>query len=806
MIKLLSQILILVLIFAMAVTAHALSVDSHRAINTFIAETPMNGFSLGSYLQNQLGFENGIKESFKKENSSLTAGEWLRDGGEYEDVPYWYAPYLRSRNHFHNPLYNSSLWDQAGYTGLGSFCDIGQCPTSAILWALGPQNGSFWNPGGDWSWSKTRDNFYQALTSTEKVDRDSKVADTFRGLGQLMHLVQDMSVPEHTRNSFHAFGGYEGWVSHNVTDPTSNRLLSYSPKDSDYFAGTINNIPSFFDTDQYVGNNPEVTLSNAVGLSEYTNANFFSPDTIFLETVFPNPKKDNTNAQLKEEQARDGKTDQVYYVFLNGQNYRLAAYSYFVNYKQLSSSLSNKWLYHLNYQVYSDYASLLLPRAIGYSSQLLSYFFRGQIDMTPDDTTGSGYVIVNNADEDMNGKFELYYDNTSDQRISINTDGWTLDIKKKSSGNNKSTNFYFTPPTDAKEPGTYILVFKGRLGNEDGAVVGKIINGGDYLYIVRNGNSNGGTINAIDPAKLTVISTFNPAMNQTGGGCADNKRKYLYVTVDGSGDTIYRFKINSDGTLELSGAIDTSAYTGGGGIDSCVASDDYAYFYYEGGYPSDQYPPGFLAVDLNTGSITGSSSESTWVSDYGHAQQTMVTNNGTVYISAATGSWPNEQYGMMVRNGTAASGVIAMPAYPAYAVISNGFMYVGLDYDNQNRLVKVDLSTNCTIATIQLQHAVSRGAGCAVSGNYLYLPVAGAGITKIDLTTFTEVATLSIPKGCMSLSADDNYIYYGSYTGTTWADAKDVLYRVNIGTFQQQDMLELGPYQGINWSMLYKTE
>ncbi|MBI4654076.1 MAG: hypothetical protein HY752_03685 [Nitrospirae bacterium] len=52
---------------------------------------------------------------------------------------------------------------------------------------------------------------------------------------------------------------------------------------------------------------------------------------------------------------------------------------------------------------------------------------------------------------------------------------YTFTLGTKTSGNNKSTNITFTPPTDAKEPGKYMLVFRGKIGNEEDAVVGKEI-------------------------------------------------------------------------------------------------------------------------------------------------------------------------------------------------------------------------------------------------------------------------------------------------------------------------------------------
>lgn len=202
------KIYLTIAIFIVSATSfsYALDVKTHKALNEYIATNQLNGFSLDSYITGTLGIASGITTTFNTE----LAWQWLRDGGIYEDEPpgTW-PPYRRSRNHFHNPLLPL---DQAGYTGFLSLCGIGHCPESAVLWAQGPQNSDFYSPGGDWSWKQTRLNFYTALTAAIKSDRDTNFANTFRGLGQIMHLVQDMSVPEHTRNSFHAFGGYEGWV------------------------------------------------------------------------------------------------------------------------------------------------------------------------------------------------------------------------------------------------------------------------------------------------------------------------------------------------------------------------------------------------------------------------------------------------------------------------------------------------------------------------------------------------------------------------------------------------------------------
>ena len=115
----------------------ALETDTHEKINEFIATNNLNGFSLESYLRNQLGFASGIQEEFKS-TESKKVWEWIKIGGKYEDIPYWYLPYLRSVNHFHNPI------TKGGYSGIwGTGILSGE---SSLLWAQKPK-GTQW-PGG----------------------------------------------------------------------------------------------------------------------------------------------------------------------------------------------------------------------------------------------------------------------------------------------------------------------------------------------------------------------------------------------------------------------------------------------------------------------------------------------------------------------------------------------------------------------------------------------------------------------------------------------------------------------------------
>lgn len=117
--------------------------------------------------------------------------EWIAEGGEKEDLMG-----VRSMYHFHNPLTNKGL--------LGK-------EFSAIVWATLPVGGQSLAPQA--SWDDVRYYYRRALTAADKNERENWFALTFQGLGQMMHLVEDMSVPAHTRDDMHVFkaDGYEKW-------------------------------------------------------------------------------------------------------------------------------------------------------------------------------------------------------------------------------------------------------------------------------------------------------------------------------------------------------------------------------------------------------------------------------------------------------------------------------------------------------------------------------------------------------------------------------------------------------------------
>lgn len=285
-------LLIMAALLQISSVSYSLEKPTHSAINDKIVQSVINGFSFDSFLMNKLGFSDGkITYIYGKR-----AFEWITDGGITEDEPV----YTRSRNHFHNPLFP---WGQAG---LNSLLFTGQ---SSALWIQDQSNRRITDLGGDWSWKKARQFYYAALTgdSTELngfnvnegfinsttimgstnldgAERKKFFAWGFRALGQTMHLVEDASVPSHTRNDVHIFYNYENYVDNlRLLNLTRLQALLSNPKN---FTGPMLSVASLIDSDIYTGvaANVSQTAGTNAGLAEYTNANFFSEDTVLTAT------------------------------------------------------------------------------------------------------------------------------------------------------------------------------------------------------------------------------------------------------------------------------------------------------------------------------------------------------------------------------------------------------------------------------------------------------------------------------------------------------------------------------------------
>ena len=352
-------------------TAHALNQPTHRLVNQAAADT----VALGSLFQRQFGLLRGLAEPFR----NRPAIEWIGAGGIEEDDR------DRSLRHFHDPL---RPWDSAGLP----------LYESSIRWMQRD------DATQGWSWQQARRFFHVALTNPDPMIREKAWADTLRALGQVMHLVVDASVPEHTRNDAHpkegvcrsvglrCYGNYEYWVSDQhgnaaaqttfvstyLTNPIGFDPAILQRATLDPFAPVP--VARVIDTDTYTGADPNVTLTSAIGIAEISNANFFSEDT--ADGRYPFPRVDRVES-IRLQAPKTGRTRGY---FRKGQGEGLPVSPalaecvlYFPSHSQgVGQPVLDKCV---DENVWAETARIMLPRAVGYSRGVLDYFFRGRIEI-----------------------------------------------------------------------------------------------------------------------------------------------------------------------------------------------------------------------------------------------------------------------------------------------------------------------------------------------------------------------------------------------------------------------------------------
>jgi len=462
---------LLILAILLGHTEHtfAFGIGTHRLLN----EKTVLASQLDGYLKSQLGLTNGILEDV----ADKQVIEWVRLGGAAEDEAFGIESLgaaFRSRQHFHNPLLS---WDRAGLNGR-CFVLVPVSGEASIRWAQDPKQGL----SGQAAWADARQAFLQALTLPSKAERDAAWARTFQILGQQMHLVADLAAPAHTRNDPHCLAdGFEAWASGNgrlIQD-----LLAAPPVRPDpaiFSLGVPINDPiakvpiaRLGDSDQYNGGNPDVTLSPTIGLAEYSNANFFSDDTVFsLDLPFPAP----TSVELgsPEPEPKTGELRRYFKKVRDGEPINhLAVPSALYDVLPEALQAEKKGLDDM---VFQDYGKKLLPRAVGYSAALLDYFFRGSLAAWARADTGKVVLdLSNKSNEVMEGVFEVYaiYDKDTDgeRRVKLaSLEGGAVTTLQAGS----FQTFEIDVPSGQALTHHYILVFRGRLGEEVDTVVGRL--------------------------------------------------------------------------------------------------------------------------------------------------------------------------------------------------------------------------------------------------------------------------------------------------------------------------------------------
>jgi hypothetical protein len=370
------------------------------------------------------------------------------DAGDTENTPQDEpgGTFRRVYNHFYDP-YNDRALTVAGIAPGTAAPDWAiDAPDE---WAL-PDGSTIPTRGNHFSASAAREAMWRALTlkhapyvgsvgtlgdlpfapsemiGTREALRTAYWATVFRALGDVVHLVQDMAQPQHTRNDAHAglgclMGGcafghksyFEGYVEARARGARGftlrERLFSSSdPNDvseesvpddlnySQYPIPRFNSYRGFFST------GTRAASLTGQGLSNYSNQGFYSFGTAVDSVAagsFASPPQSRTAlipALLPDGLVRNaanktvsrgslqlllGPVTDSLQPTLTERSVPLASYSAFDQFMNPTARRQST-LTHYNY---FHQARLLIPRAVAYSAGMLDYFFRGRMEISPPD-------------------------------------------------------------------------------------------------------------------------------------------------------------------------------------------------------------------------------------------------------------------------------------------------------------------------------------------------------------------------------------------------------------------------------------
>jgi len=270
--------------------------------------------------------------------------QWLKQGSINEDAG------TRSINHFYDPVFNKT-WELGGVEHLFPALTVkewGQNPFAQALYDpiylafIGPMTESPVFSRANFTWQRA---IYEYAKGNKKM--------AFESLGHILHLIQDMSVPEHTRENVHIFF---------VQNANSPYELYAAKSNKDFYEQARKNIQNLRPINKLTLNEyfDEVAL--------YSNNYFYSPDTFpptkykLPEIIFPDV------AEIGE----DGITR--YYLLGNDEDGRL----FHLAKKETNwRAQSGLYLYTLkDDKVLQDYWERLSKKAVLSGAGVIDLFFQ----------------------------------------------------------------------------------------------------------------------------------------------------------------------------------------------------------------------------------------------------------------------------------------------------------------------------------------------------------------------------------------------------------------------------------------------
>ena len=394
---------------------------------------------------------------------------WLRQGARDEDAYVVTKNLIRFRNHFYDPFFRRGLtWG----------VPLGE---PAPDWALEDPTEFFTQA---YSYRDARAALFKALTLREPGAREAELARTFEILGHLVHMVQDMAVPAHTRNDIHNIPPM--W-------PTSlyERFL-----EEELARLNLNGTPVAFDLPRQYWTSEDYQWGS--GLADFTSRAFVSEGTNFTTYAtgatgkggYPLPtlrlgagfeNVEDIQAVAPGLRDRQGNLVEGTLTFFANEFNHPVTHAPLRNPRMTTYSVFDRDLIKANrppvftlnrFNVLAQ-ADTLVPLAVGYSAGLLDHFFlAGKFDffveLDEQNPTQLRLLFQNVSGDDMVGTFTLYADDPDGMRSVV--------VSKVNTTMTVGWNAAIAFPIEALPNGVKRLtvVFQGTHGPETRAVGGKV--------------------------------------------------------------------------------------------------------------------------------------------------------------------------------------------------------------------------------------------------------------------------------------------------------------------------------------------
>lgn len=347
-----------------------------------------------------------------------------------------------------------------------------------------------------------------AVVKLDASKRKAYWATTFRALGNVIHLVQDMGQPQHTRNDFHTKFNtleqqvYEAFTNSRILGENFNCLNGEQLSTKEIKAITFKTekgndypIPSFSKYSDFFSTQPGNDTQNGLGLADYSNREFYTAGTNVGESIYPLPDVNNlteTNIKFTDSCMTEFTADFQIYTGdvvdqLNPSENSTVALTSRSQWDLKNEQQTYFPDFALNQTNYTQMADNLLPRSVAYSAGFINHFFRGRLDVTKSeqitDTSGNTLVAVtikNTSAQNShmsNGKLEIFYDAIVDgeeirKPVQL-AEGETGYITELPNGDETTLKIILPGDLDTNKENPFVIVYNGIIGEEPG-VAGKV--------------------------------------------------------------------------------------------------------------------------------------------------------------------------------------------------------------------------------------------------------------------------------------------------------------------------------------------